>query len=376
MVHRPIARRLGLRAGFTLIELLVVIAIIAILVGLLLPAVQKVRSAAQRTKCQNNLRQMGLATVQGHDHHKRLPPLFGTYNAQAQPIVYNNQAKTSQYQASLWYHILPFLDEQGTSQRTPPYFTTYGTNNPYGYGDPINNKIGATAAGVVVVFVNSTSPAGLLDENAASNKVAVYLCPSDPTAPQEGFTSAALPGSGSLTSFDYATGTATSLGQQSFQWGVTSYAANWALFGAIKYAKIPDSIPDGPSKTIMFTEKIADCANTTQTGGNLWAFPPFYPADTGYPYNYAGEFAYGPYNTPTYYDTNLFQTQPPPGSCNPNLAQSPHVGGINVCCADGHVVFVSSTVSQTTWQAAITPRPIPGLTFGNRSDILGSDWPD
>jgi len=116
------------RKGFTLIELLVVIAIIAILIGLLVPAVQKMREAAARAKCSNNLHQMGLAMHGYHDNQKYFPPSF---------------AKPSNWGWAVW--LLPYVEQDNL----------YKTLNP-----------------------EATSIALL---PATMQKLPIYLCPSDPT---------------------------------------------------------------------------------------------------------------------------------------------------------------------------------------------------
>src|SRR5580704_17088807 len=131
------------RRAFSLIELLVVIAIIAVLIGLLLPAVQKVREAAARTKCTNNLKQIALACHHAHDQNRLMPPGIGWYP----PTQYNQGAY-----GVFFFHLLPYIEQE------PLYRQSLGPN------------------GVASPSIN----------NVYQQPVTVFVCPSDPSVGPNG----------------------------------------------------------------------------------------------------------------------------------------------------------------------------------------------
>ena len=214
------------RPAFTLIELLVVIAIIAILIGLLLPAVQKIREAANRMKCTNQIKQLSLATINCADTNQGLlPPSIGLYAG--------NTPSAGNSNGGLFLHILPFIEQDNlfkASSRTPDPDGRNGNNQTYSQW--------------TVEIQGSRLPA--------------LKCPSDPTI-----------------------GTKT---------GHSSYGVNGQIFrhnyswGSVGLASFPSSLPDGTSNTIFFAEKLSRC-DSGNYSDNFWPDwgPVFASPDLGAP---------------------------------------------------------------------------------------------
>jgi prepilin-type N-terminal cleavage/methylation domain-containing protein len=196
----PFFRVLRRWRGFTLIELLVVIAIIAILIGLLVPAVQKVREAAARMSCTNNLKQISLATVNCADTYQGLlPPGDGLY-----PNM--NPSDRNSY-ASVFFHILPFIEQDNAYKNTLQSNDPHGNNNPFKTYSPFWNVLNLS--------------------------MKTYICPSD----------------------------GSNIGNGGWNSGLCSYAYNAQVFPVYwnGYKRFPASISDGTSQTIFFTEQRAAC---------------------------------------------------------------------------------------------------------------------
>jgi prepilin-type N-terminal cleavage/methylation domain-containing protein len=322
------------RRGFTLIELLVVIAIIGILIGLLLPAVQKIREAAARMQCSNNLKQIGLAAHNYENTNSKFP---GAWADDRSPYPNRDDA-------TLWFFLLPFIEQ----------------NNLWALGTKANAIVAGNG-------FNDESPFFTV----GSVQVKTYICPSDPSGYSDTRTSNLYPligGSG-----NYAT---------------SNYAANAMVFDPNSPRSIIQAMPDGTANTVMIGHRYRWCDASIIWGGpgqgtnTNWALTP----RQAFNYWNMAVFGTGTYRTrrgtatarpgPNWNGvvaadmdfisgTLPFTIAPATGFCNPVVTSSPHTAVMPVGLGDGSIRTVSTGVSATTWLNACIP---------DDGNPLGSDW--
>lgn len=330
------------RLGFTLIELLVVIAIIAILVGLLVPAVQKVREAASNTECQNNLRQIGLA-MHNYHNNKRKFPLQVAPTSPPTAIGNTSNPRDGGWGPTWMVTILPYIEQD-------PLFKAF------------NPAVGAYANAQGV-----NSP--------AAKAVKIYLCPSDVDSSIMVDGNTGFNGYFARGSYGINGGAGRSDNGGNFsrtdRRGLTHMSGMFA-------ASIP-SISDGASNTLMVTELIHD-VNAGDNSVGCWAEPGSnviaayndfnaYPATVG-SLPTAGNIMTPNVNAtigagPLYsYYTNcnqaltgsdpIFSCVDASGTGAAITARSRHSGGVNALLCDGHVRFVTNDVNPFVWLAIFT----------------------
>jgi prepilin-type N-terminal cleavage/methylation domain-containing protein/prepilin-type processing-associated H-X9-DG protein len=314
------------RRGFTLIELLVVIAIIAILIGLLLPAVQKVREAAARAKCQNNLKQIGLAVhAFTSANNENLPAPIGTVNG-----VYTGT----------WGRILlPYVEQ----------------NAAYAQFDP-NSPTQATAI---------SNPANAA---AMATRVPVYQCPSVPNGGRmiTGTTAGGVAYTAAPTDYVYCnqiTLNVAAIGELN-AYNPTVYPVDsgnapiggWNNGMLRSEGRTVLGVTDGLSNTFMGINEIADKPNVWRAG-KLYSTPATNSSGTG-------SWAFDTYNSPRSYTADGASA---PGPCIMNCTNSAavysfHTGGCNFLFGDGAVRFLPQSTDKWVVYALMTATA--GETWG------------
>ncbi|MFO0800707.1 MAG: DUF1559 domain-containing protein [Gemmataceae bacterium] len=329
--------------GFTLIELLVVIAIIAILIGLLLPAVQKVREAAARAKCSNNLKQMALAVHNYHTATDRLPPFSFAPRGHGDGATPPTPGGVTKH-FGIYIAILPYIEQDPMARQYDPALSWSSTVD--------NNGDGVTNA------MLTTRPLPL------------YTCPSMPAPgnPQYGAYAGyawsrgnfqhALDASGAVTS-----GWTPDDGAIASAFVSPPPGSPTGTPGSFRYVRLQDVL-DGTSSTFMAGDKHYTLKGYTYTSGTgpdgtplaglacygrtNWVFP--HPGqDT------ADGTTNSPMNGTVVVDKTMAPDDNSPGAWWRRTAfsafRSVHSGGVNFVFCDGSVKFVRDGIAMPTYQA-------------------------
>jgi prepilin-type N-terminal cleavage/methylation domain-containing protein/prepilin-type processing-associated H-X9-DG protein len=330
-------RKCVARAGFTLIELLVVIAIIAILIGLLLPAVQKVREAASRMKCSNNLKQIGLALQNYHDAMNTFPPAVRDTIPSLLPGPNVNTDPRDPNWGPTWVvAIMPFLEQDNL-------YRNY--NHSLGAQHPANAPV-------------------------LSTPLTTFLCPSDNKAPNLVNANGLI---FNMARGNYGINGGAGLGQNPNAFN--SHRRGLTFFRQRFGSRMAD-VMDGTSNTLAATEVIVHLSGGDNSFG-VWGYPggAYVTAyndkgNVGNNYSFGTQPAPDQLQTPncdgrlatcsswTAHCDNTLTGVDAVYGCNESLsgltARSRHSGGVNVVLVDGSVRFVGNTVNGLTWLAIFT----------------------
>jgi prepilin-type N-terminal cleavage/methylation domain-containing protein len=324
------------RRAFTLIELLVVIAIIAILIGLLLPAVQKVREAAAKTSSQNNLKQIALAAHSYHDTTRRMPDCYGYLS-----WPYTDGATVG----NGFFTLLPYVEQDAVLKGT---YGPIGSTSTYSYYDNYDGTIYEDSG-------TYTYDYGIKGYQASRGKgvIKTYLAPGDPTAADPVLAAPC-----------------------SYLWN-GQVAQNWYTM---------TKITDGTSNTLLLAEGYAGCRGivyeysdsgpgysyssketSARSGWNYDSMSYSYTSKSSYDSStgtstyesisesyapifdaYAATGKKGDYLLP-------IQFRPKVEDCRPSYAQAIAMGGLQVAMCDGSVRTITQEMTQPTFLALSTP---------------------